>query len=150
MASSRYSRIRRFCSDERRCVRGRLDDQGEERCAQHGRGGRRATEGSRRRRRRVDEDEDALGHGAGSGAALDALELRVDPARDEAQRELSQRGQVRLGEEPVERDGGPLGRVDIAVAHPLAERVRAHVDELDLVGRGQDLVGDPLVDGGAR
>ena len=37
-------------------------------------------------------------------------------------------------------------RVDVAVAHPLAKRVRAHVDELDLVGSGQHLVGDPLVD----
>ena len=37
-------------------------------------------------------------------------------------------------------------RVDVAVAHPLAERVRAHVDELDLVGAEQDVVREPLVD----
>ncbi len=74
----------------------------------------------------------------------------VDPTGHEPQRELAQGGQVRLGEEPVERDPGPILGVDVAVAHPLAERVRAHVDEFDLVGRRQDLVGDPLVDRRAR
>ena len=54
--------------------------------------------------------------------------------RDDPQRDLAQRRQVGLGEEAVERDRRPLGRVDVAVAHPLAQRVRAHVHELDLVG----------------
>ena len=38
------------------------------------------------------------------------LELGVDAAGDEAQGELAQRGQVRLGEEPVERDPRPAPR----------------------------------------
>ena len=45
---------------------------------------------------------------------------------------------------------GALRRVDVAVAHPLAEGVRAHVDELDLVGEREDLVGEPFADRGAR
>ena len=41
---------------------------------------------------------------------------------------------------------GPLGWIDVAVLHPLAQGVGAHVDELDLVGGQQDLVGEALVD----
>ena len=80
----------------------------------------------------------------------DTLELGVDSTGHEAQRKLAERSQIRLREEPVERDPGSIRRVDVAVAHPLAERVRAHVDEFDLVGRGEDLVRDPLVHRGAR
>ncbi len=76
----------------------------------------------------------------------DALELLVDARGDEAQRELTQGGQVGLGEEPVESDPGAVGRVDVAVPHALPEGMRAHVHELDLVGGLQDLVGQPLVD----
>ena len=82
--------------------------------------------------------------------ADDVLELLVDLPGDEAQGELAQRGQVRLGEEPVERHLGPVGRIDVAVPHALAERVRAHVDELDLVGASEDRVRQALVDRRAR
>ena len=42
---------------------------------------------------------------SGSGLAGDrVLELPLDAPRDEPQGELAQRRQVRLGEEPVERD----------------------------------------------
>ena len=70
--------------------------------------------------------------------------------RDQPQRELAQRRQVRLGEELLERDLRPIGRVDVAVLHPLAEGVGAHVDELDLVRREEDIVGEALVDRGTR
>ncbi len=76
----------------------------------------------------------------------DLGQLLVDGPGDEAESDLPEGGQVRLGEEAVERDLGPLRRIDVAVAHPLAKRVRAHVDELDLVGLGQHRVGQPLVD----
>ena len=76
---------------------------------------------------------------------VDALQLPLDLLRDDPQGQLAQGGEVRLGEEPVEGHLGPLGRVHVAVAHPLPERVRAHVDELDLLGAEEDLVGEPLV-----
>ena len=78
--------------------------------------------------------------------ASGVLELSLDPAGDEPQGQLAQGGQVRLGEELLERDLGPLGRIDVAVLHPLAQGVRAHVDELDLVRGLEDLVGEALVD----
>ena len=147
VASSRYSRMRRFSSDGAAARRCGLDPQRDEWRAQDGRRRRRATERSRCRRRRVHQDEDAFAQRP--GRRTDALELRVDPAGDEPQRQLAQRGQVRLGEEAIERDTRPIRRVDVAMAHPLAERVRAHVDEFDLVRRGEHLVRDPLVDRGA-
>ncbi len=58
----------------------------------------------------------------------------------------TQRGQVLLGEEALESDAGGVRPVDVAVAHPLAERVGAHIDELDLVDGRQRLVRDPLPD----
>ena len=114
---------------------------------------RRAADGAHRRRAAVDEDEDALGDER-QLLAGDARP-RAGPRRVRATRrsdELAQRRQVRLGEEPLERDLGALGRVDVAVPHPLAERVRAHVDELDLVGASsstssgrRSLTGAPVI-----
>ena len=63
------------------------------------------------------------------------LELALDRLGGQAQRELAEGGEVALREEPVEGDLGALRRVDVAVLHPLPERMRAHVHELDLVGR---------------
>ena len=125
--------------------RGRDDDR-QQRGAQHrgGRGG--PSQGARRGRCVVEQDEDALAHALDRPGRSGPLELRIHAAGHEPERELAESGQVRLGEEAVERDAGALLAVDVAVAHPLPERVRAHVDELDLVRRGEHLVGDPLVD----
>ena len=114
----------------------RLDDDGQEWRMEGAGQGSPATERGAADRGLVDRDRDSIGDGPPShaGARSDLRELLVDLPGDEAEGELPERGQVRLGEEPVERDLGPLGRVDVAVTHPLAERVRAHVDELDLVG----------------
>jgi len=35
-----------------------------------------------------------------------------------------------------------LRRVDVPVRHPAAQRLRGHVDELDLIGRADHRVGD--------
>ena len=99
-----------------------------------------------RRRAAVDEDQDAIGDERQLLARDRVLELALDAPGDQPQGELAQGRQVRLGEELLERDLGPIGRVDVAVLHPLPERVGAHVDELDLVGGQQDLVGEALVD----
>ena len=82
-------------------------------------------------------------------AGHDLAQLLVDAPGGESQRELAQRGQVRLGEEPVERQLGAIGRIDVAVPHALPQRARAHVDQLDLLRRVEHLIGQPLVDRGA-
>jgi hypothetical protein len=78
--------------------------------------------------------------------ADDPFELVVDLAGHEPQRQVAQRGQVRVGEEPLQGERGAFRRIDVAVAHPLPERVRAHVHELDLVGGPDHFVGDALAD----
>ena len=67
----------------------------------------------------------------------------------ESEGQLAQRRQVRLGEELVECDLRPLGRIDVAVLHALAQGVGAHVDQLDLIGALEHLVGQALVDRGS-
>ncbi len=76
------------------------------------------------------------------------LEILVHPVGDPQQRQLAQRGQI-AGTEVV-REGRVdlVGLVDVAVCHASAQRLRRHVDELDLVGAARDLVrnGFPLAD----
>ena len=69
----------------------------------------------------------------------------VDPVGNPEQRELPQRAEVAGAEVVAERGVDPLGRVDVAVRHPAADRLRRHVDELDLVGPADDRVGDRLL-----
>ena len=73
-----------------------------------------------------------------------ALQALLDPIGDPQQGQLPQGGEV-AGPEVV-RQGGvdPLGRVDVAVGHAAPKCLRAHVDELDLVGAAHDLVGHRL------
>ena len=148
VASSRYSRSRRFRSVDDADSAGvstTTASSGARRMA--------AVAAARRRARGVagdasTSDEDALADRLSQPRGPDVLELRIHASGDEAEGQLAQRGQVRLGEEAVEGDPRALLGVDVAVAHPLAERERTHVDELDLIGGGKDLVGDALVDGG--
>ena len=72
------------------------------------------------------------------------LEVLLADLRHFAQRHLAQRDQVAFAEERVERALGPLGRIDVAVPHALAQRVRRHVDQLDFVGVVDDAVGHAL------
>ena len=95
----------------------------------------------------VDEHDDAVGHERQALARDRPLELALDPPRDEPQRELPERGQVRLGEEPVERDLRPA---------PAGRRCRASSAGGARAGScrrarsrrpsSEDLVGEALVD----
>ena len=72
------------------------------------------------------------------------VELVVDPVGQPQQRQLAQRGEVADPEVRRERGVDVLGLVDVAVRHPPAQRVRGHVDQLDLVGRAHHVVGHRL------
>ena len=72
------------------------------------------------------------------------LQRVVDPVGGPEQRQLAQRGEV--ADPEVVGEGGVdlLGRVDVAVGHPAAQRLGGHVDQLDLVGRADHRVGHRL------
>ena len=82
-----------------------------------------------------------LGDAVGLHVALEGL---LDPVGDPQQRELAEGGEVAGPEVVGERGVDPLGRVDVAVGHAPAQRLGAHVDELDLVGAAHDRVGHGL------
>ena len=87
-----------------------------------------------------------VSHGPRDAVGLAVLlERLVDPVGDPHQRELAERAEVALPEVVGERGVDLLGRVDVAVRHPAAQRLRRHVDELDLVGGPHDRVGDRLL-----
>ena len=65
----------------------------------------------------------------------------VDLIGQPQQRQLSQRGQVAGPEVVLHRRGGLLGRIDVAVSHPAPQRFRGDVDQFDLVGGADELVG---------
>ena len=72
------------------------------------------------------------------------LTALLHPVRDPQEGQLPQGGQV-AGPEVVGQRGVDLrGRVDVAVGHPASQRLRAHVDQLDLVGPAHDGVGHRL------
>ena len=74
----------------------------------------------------------------------------VDPVRHPHEGQFPQGDQVALTEVVAEGGVDLLGRVDVAVGHAPPEGLGAHVDELDLVGRAHDGVGDRLALGDAR
>ena len=87
-----------------------------------------------------------VSHGSVDAVAFAVLrEPLVDPVGEPEQRELAQRGEVARPEVVARapRRSAPAGRRCRA---PSARRSasRRHVDELDLVGRAHDLVGDRL------
>ena len=86
-----------------------------------------------------------VSHGLGDAVALAVLlQGVVDPVGDPQQRQLAQRRQV-AGAEVVGQGGiDLLGGVDVAVGHPAAQRLGRHVDQLDLIGGPDDLVGQGL------
>ena len=92
----------------------------------------------------ADRDEDVL-RGRPDGAACAA-----DRLRDEAERDLPQRRKVAGPEEVRERGVDLLRGIDVAVTHALAQRLGRDVDELDLIGMVQHLVGEGLAHGNAR
>ena len=95
-----------------------------------------------------DGDDDAFARFPGVGDLVVVavlLQRRVDLVGEPQQRQLAQRGQVALAEVVGQRGVDPLGRVDVAVGEPAPQRFRRDVDELDLVGRADDLVGHLLL-----
>ena len=76
----------------------------------------------------------------------DRLPSRPDTFCDLAESELPKRGQAIGAEEVVERDARTLRGVDLAGAQPLLQRLRRQVDEHDLVGLLEHLVGECLPD----
>ena len=73
------------------------------------------------------------------------VERLVDPVGHPEERELAQRAEVPGPEVVAERGVDALRRIDVPVGHPAPERLRRHVDELDLVGAPDDLVRDRLL-----
>ena len=65
----------------------------------------------------------------------------LDPVGDPQQGQFAQRAEVAGAEVVGQRGVDPLGRVDVAVGHPAADRLGRHVDELELVGPPDDVVG---------
>ena len=80
---------------------------------------------------------------AGFPGALDPVfvavleQFVVDPVRDPEQGQLAQRAQVARPEVVAERRIDSFRGVDVAVRDPPPKRLGRHVDELDLVGRGE-------------
>ena len=94
-----------------------------------------------------ERDDDAF---AGLPGAVDVVlgavpvELVVDLVGQPEQGQLAQRGEVADAEVVAQRGVDLLRLVDVAVRHPPAQRLRRHVDQLDLVGPADDLVGHGL------
>ena len=73
------------------------------------------------------------------------LEVLLDLVGEPQQRDLTERREVADPEVVGERRVDAVGRVHVAVRHPPAQRLRCHVDQLDLLGGAHDLVGDRLL-----
>jgi hypothetical protein len=72
------------------------------------------------------------------------LHVGVDAVGRAAQGQLAQRDQVRLAEEVLRGALGLAGDVDLALAQALEQLGHGQVDELDLVGAVEDVVGQRL------
>ncbi len=98
-------------------------------------------------RRARDRDEHTL---ARLPRVVDVVQRHVlaqpvlDPVGDPQQGELAQRGEVARPEVVGERGVDLVRRVDVAVRQATAQRLRRHVDELDLVGAADERVGHRL------
>ena len=73
------------------------------------------------------------------------LERLVDAVGHPQQGELAQGREVAGAEVVAERGVDLVGRVDVAVGHPAAQRLGRRVDQLDLLGRADDRVRDRLL-----
>ena len=95
-----------------------------------------------------DRDDDAFARlpGVGDlvvGAIL--VERGVDLVGEPEQRNFAQRGEVPAPEVIGQRRVDSLGRIHIAVGEPAPQRLWCDVDQLDLVGGADDLVGHLLL-----
>ena len=73
-----------------------------------------------------------------------AVQGLVDAIGHPEQCQLAERSEVAGAEVVAHRGVDLLGRVDVAVGHAAADRLRCHVDQLDLVGAAHDDVRDRL------
>ena len=92
-------------------------------------------------------DHDPVPGGPGSvDAVLGAVPVQafLDPVGDPEQGQFAQRGEVAFAEVVAQRGVDPFRRVDVPVRHPPAQRLRGHVDQFDLFGGPDHLVGDGL------
>ena len=100
-----------------------------------------------RARMLVDADQDALARrprpGDGMGLHV-GQHLVVDPLRGAAQRQLAQRRQVAFGEIMVERALRHFRHIDLAFGQALDQVLGREVDQLDLVGLVDHVVGQRL------
>ncbi len=78
------------------------------------------------------------------------VELVLDLVGEPEQGQFPQGGEIAGTEVVAQRRVDLLGLVDVAVRHPAAQRLRGHVDQLDLLGRADHRVRDglPLLDAG--
>ena len=81
-----------------------------------------------------------------------AQQRLVDLVGDPEQRQLPQCAEVPRPEVAGQGGVDPIGGVDVAVRHPPPKGLGGHVDQLDLFGGADDLVGHglPLLDAGDR
>ncbi len=73
-----------------------------------------------------------------------AVQALLDPVGDPQQRQLAQRAEVAGPEVVGQRGVDPFGRVDVAVGQPAPDRLGRHVDQLELIGAADDVVGHRL------
>ena len=78
------------------------------------------------------------------------VQTLLDPVGHPQQGKFAQRRQVALAEVVAQRGVDPVRRVDVAVRHPPAQRLRGHVHQFDLLGGPDHLVrhGLGLLDAG--
>ena len=98
-----------------------------------------------RLRIRTDGDENPI---AGDARAR-ALRLQrtrggLHAVRDPAQRDLPQRHEILLAEEALDRGRHFIGNVDLASTEPCDQVVGRQIDQLDVVGLVENLVGQGL------
>ena len=98
---------------------------------------------------RGDEGEDAVvgGPGAADGVAAHVVaDVAVHVLGSAAHGDFAEGGEVALAEEAVEGPLGHVGAVDAAIAEAGLEFGGGEIDELDLFGHLQDLVGEGFRD----
>ena len=107
-----------------------------------GREARRGTDDDRRHPVSADAHQHALGNPHGLRAAFAAaqgLQLGVDARRRFAQGQLAQSEQILALEEVIRRALGMHAVVNLAGPQARQQLIRRNIDELDVVGRGDQL-----------
>ena len=89
----------------------------------------------------------AGGPRTGDGVSTHVIDhLRVDPFGGATQRQFAQSGQIAGSEEVVDGQSGLFGHIDLAFVQALDQLVRGQIDQFDLIGLGQNLIGQGFAD----